>query len=80
MRVTVNIDCTPEEARAFFGLPDLAPVHAAYLEKMQSFVSDGVAPADFERMTRTWLPGMAEGMEHWRNALWSAATGGAKES
>src|SRR5437868_1199614 len=26
MKVNVQIDCTPEEARAFFGLPDLGPM------------------------------------------------------
>ena len=28
MKVTVDVDCTPEEARRFLGLPDLTPVHA----------------------------------------------------
>ena len=34
MKVTVDIDCTPEEARRFMGLPDLSEVHAAYVDKM----------------------------------------------
>ena len=29
MKVTIDIDCTPEEARRFMGLPDLTPVHDA---------------------------------------------------
>ena len=77
MKVTFDIDCTPQEARAFFGLPDLAPVHDLYVERMKSLVTDGLTPADFEKATRSWLPGIAEGMEQWRNAMWSAATGGA---
>lgn len=72
MKVTINIDCTPEEARAFFGLPDLGPVHAAYVDRMTSFVAEGLSPADIEKMMRTWLPGMAEGFEQWRQAFWSA--------
>ena len=36
MKVTVDVDCTPEEARRFLGLPDLTPVHEAYVEKMKS--------------------------------------------
>jgi hypothetical protein len=27
MKITANVDCTPEEARRFLGLPDLTPVH-----------------------------------------------------
>ena len=80
MKVTFDIDCTPQEARAFFGLPDLTPVHDLYVERMKTMITDGLTPADFEKMTRAWLPGMAEGFEQWRTALWNAATGGvAKE-
>jgi hypothetical protein len=73
MKVTVNIDCTPEEARAFFGLPDLAPVHAAYVEKLQSVVTEGLTPADLEKMTASWLPGMNEGLEMWRKTMFGSA-------
>ena len=31
MKVTVDVDCTPEEARRFLGLPDLRPAHAAFV-------------------------------------------------
>ncbi|MDP9414338.1 MAG: DUF6489 family protein, partial [Pseudomonadota bacterium] len=44
MNVTVNIDCTPEEARRFMGLPDLTPVHEVYIERMQRAVTEGVSP------------------------------------
>ena len=27
MKFTINVDCTPEEARAFFGLPDVSAVN-----------------------------------------------------
>jgi hypothetical protein len=76
MKVTIDIDCTPEEARAFMGLPDLAPVHAAYIDRMTSFVAEGLTTSDVEKMMRSWMPGMAEGMEQWRSAFWSAASGG----
>jgi hypothetical protein len=28
MKITIDIDCTPGEARAFLGLPDVAPLQA----------------------------------------------------
>lgn len=73
MKITFDIDCTPAEARAFLGLPDLTSLHDTYLDKLKSFATDGVGPADFERMTRTWLPSMSEGIETWRQAMFSAA-------
>ena len=49
MKVTVDVDCTPEEARRFLGLPDLTPVHQAYIERMQKAVDDGVDAGKLRR-------------------------------
>jgi hypothetical protein len=35
MKVTVEVDCTPEEARRFLGLPDVVPTQQAVMEKLQ---------------------------------------------
>ncbi len=35
MKATIAIECTPAEARAFFGLPDLQPIQAAVMERLQ---------------------------------------------
>ena len=76
MKISVDIDCTPAEARAFLGLPDLGPLHDLYLDKMKTLVTDGIGPADFERLARAWLPGMSEGLETWRQAIFSAGRTG----
>lgn len=34
MKITVNVDCTPSEARAFLGLPDFSPVNEAIVSAM----------------------------------------------
>ncbi len=73
MKITFDIDCTPAEARAFLGLPDLTPLHDAYLAKMTGLMTDGIGAADFERMTRAWLPGLSEGIETWRQAMFNVA-------
>src|SRR5260370_38954815 len=56
MKVTVDVDCTPEEARRFLGLPDLGPVHEAYVAKMKSAVTDGPTPEMFGDMMKAWGP------------------------
>ena len=69
MKVTVDIDCTPEEARRFMGLPDLTPVHQAYVERMQRAVSEGMTPEAISEVIRTWGP-MSEGaMTMWRTMI-----------
>lgn len=32
MKVNVEIDCTPEEARSFLGLPDVTKINEAYVD------------------------------------------------
>ena len=72
MKISFDIDCTPAEARAFLGLPDLTPLHDAYLDKMKAIMTDGIGPAEVERMMRTWLPGIGEGLEAWRQTMFTA--------
>ena len=69
MKVTVDVDCTPEEARRFLGLPDLTPVHRAYVEKMTKAVSDGVTPESLGEMMKSWGPMSEAGMGLWRQML-----------
>jgi len=35
MKVHIDIDCTPEEARVFFGLPDVQPMQEAVMKDIQ---------------------------------------------
>jgi hypothetical protein len=69
MKVTIDIDCTPEEARRFIGLPDLTPVHEAYIEKLRSAVADGGTPELFADMVKSWGPMSEAGMSMWRQML-----------
>ncbi|MEM6682672.1 MAG: DUF6489 family protein [Pseudomonadota bacterium] len=73
MKLNIEIECTPEEARSFLGLPDLTPVHEAAVEKMMSLTKDGVAAKDMEAMMRAWMPGMGENWQALQKAFWSAA-------
>jgi len=34
MKVSIEIDCTPEEARTFMGLPDVSKAQSVYVETM----------------------------------------------
>jgi hypothetical protein len=56
MKVRIDIDCTPEEARRFLGLPDLAPVHDAYVEQMRKAMTEGLSPDVMTEMMKSWAP------------------------
>ena len=54
MKVTVNVDCTPDEARAFFGLPDVKPMQDQLLQEVQQRLSANIGAMDPQTMIRTW--------------------------
>ena len=45
MRLTINVDLTPEEARAFFGMPDVAPLNEMIVAEMMARYNKGACPA-----------------------------------
>ena len=69
MKVTVDVDCTPEEARRFLGLPDLSEVHEAYVAKMKAAVAEAGSPEAFTEMTKAWGPMNEAGMNMWRQMV-----------
>lgn len=66
MKINVEVDCTPEEARRFMGLPDLGPVHEKYIALLTNSMDGVVAPDMLESMLRTWAPMSDAGMGMWR--------------
>lgn len=78
MKVTVDVDCTPEEARRFMGLPDLTGVHEAYVEKMRKTVTEGVGPEHFTELLKNWGP-MSEGALNVWKIMLDQMGGGAKK-
>lgn len=66
MKVTVDIECTPEEARRFLGFPDLSPVHEAYVEQLRAMVAEGVSADMAAEMMKSWAPMGEAGMAMWK--------------
>jgi hypothetical protein len=66
MKITIDAECTPEEARRFLGLPDLSPVHDAYVARLQRLVEEGIKSADVESLLRNWAPMGDAGIAMWR--------------
>ncbi len=65
MKIAVNVDCTPEEARAFFGLPDVKPLQEAMLKEVEQRLKANLEAMQPEALLRMWLPD-ASGLEAWR--------------
>ena len=70
MKVTVNIDCSPEEARAFMGLPDVRPMQEALLKELEARLRDNMQAASPEAMLKTWLPATLQNADQLQQMFW----------
>jgi len=63
MKVNVEIDCTPLEARQFFGLPDVMPMQVAVMDKLQEQMLANIETVTPEALMKSWFtfdPKLAE--------------------
>lgn len=82
MKIKIDIDCTPEEARAFLGLPDVGPMQEAVMAEVEKRIRANLQAMDVETIMKTWLPAGIQGLEQMQKMFWSqmtAAAGGEKD-
>ncbi|MCK5777443.1 MAG: hypothetical protein KAH11_01555 [Rhodospirillales bacterium] len=71
MKVKIDIDCTPEEARTFLGLPDVKPLQEAMMKEVEERMRANLQAMDPETMFKTWLPAGIQGWEQMQRMFWS---------
>jgi hypothetical protein len=82
MKVTVVVDCTPLEAREFFGLPDVQPMQAAMMEQLQQKMAENMDKFSPETLMHNWFtfdPKMGERFQEMFMNMASLATGRGSE-
>jgi hypothetical protein len=79
MKITMNVECTPEEARAFLGLPDVRPMQEQLLREVQERMVANVRAMEPDAMLRTWLPATLKGFEQLQEMFLSQLTTTKKE-
>ncbi|MFO0475298.1 MAG: DUF6489 family protein [Alphaproteobacteria bacterium] len=75
MKITIEVDCTPAEARAFMGLPDVEPLQAEVMAEIQRRVMNALSMTDPQQLLKTWAPWSAQGMEAFQTFAKAAAAG-----
>lgn len=55
MKITVDIDCTPAEARAFMGLPDFEPMQKRAMEEMERRMMESLDRFSPDTLLKTWM-------------------------
>lgn len=77
MKIKFDIDCTPEEARAFLGLPDVQSMQDALMRDVENRMRAHLDAMDPETMMKTWLPAGMQGFDQLQKMFWSGMTGAA---
>jgi hypothetical protein len=54
MKVTVNVECTPEEARTFLGLPDVQPLNDYMMGAMKERMAQNIQSMQPDEMMKNW--------------------------
>lgn len=71
MKITINVDCTPEEARSFLGLPDVRPLQASMMDEAEKRMRAGMDAMDPETLMKTWMPVGVQGFEQLQKMFWA---------
>ncbi len=71
MKVTFNIECTPEEARSFLGLPDVTPMQERLMAEMEGQLRTNIKAMNPESLMKTWLPAGMQNVEQAQKMFWS---------
>ncbi len=69
MKVTIDIDCTPIEARQFFGLPDVQPMQQAILAEMEKRTLAEMEKFSPENLLQTWFSTGQQGADMFTRML-----------
>lgn len=55
MKINFDIECTPEEARQFLGLPNLAPLQQSMMKEIEAKMQEQLRNLDPEHFVKSWL-------------------------
>ena len=78
MKMNIEIDCTPAEARAFMGLPDVAPLNEHLVSEMQKRMDQNIASMKPEELMKTWTSFGLQAQDQFRRLMESAVAGASK--
>ncbi len=75
MKVTIEVDCTPIEARSFFGLPDVTGLNEHLVAEMKNRIDANLNMLQPEELLRNWMTFGGQAQESFMR-LMAAASGG----
>ena len=77
MKMTIEVDCTPEEARRFLGLPDVSGLNDHLVGEMTKRIDANISLLSPEEFMKNWMAFGSGAQEQFRKMM-EAGMDGAK--
>ena len=74
MKVNIEIECTPEEARAFMGLPDVSILNKQLVDEMAKRMTGNMDSMEPEALMKNWMTLGGEWQKQMMGLMSQAAT------
>ncbi len=75
MKLNIEVECTPQEARAFLGLPDVAVLNDHIVRELKNRIDANMAMIAPEELMKSWMAFGGQATEQFRRLMTAAATG-----
>jgi len=69
MKMTIEVDCTPEEARRFMGLPDVSGLNDHLVSEMTKRIDANIQMLSPEEFMKNWMSVGAGAQEQFRKLM-----------
>ena len=73
MKLNIQIDMTPKEAREFLGLPDVSKAQDRMMAEIEKRMKAAIDVNDPEAMMRAWMPLGGAGFDHFQKFMLDSA-------
>lgn len=79
MKLTMNVECTPEEARRFVGLPDVTPLNEMIVREMTDRAAENMKLMSPDTMMKSWMSFGGQAQDAFLKLMNTAASGARNE-
>lgn len=77
MKITIDIDCSPDEARQLMGLPDVTAMNDDLVARLGEKLQVSLSGEDPGSLLKQWFAGGTDGFEKMQKEFWAQFSGGA---
>ncbi len=73
MKLKIEVDCTPEEARTFLGLPDVTGLNSHLVDEMRQRMDANISLLQPDELMKSWMTLGGAAQEQFRKVMMGAA-------